>query len=221
MKPRIKIGSTKVDSGVELTLFQHDKDFLLTADGDVLMSTRLRHSEEQLAVHALPAPARDSSVLVGGLGMGFTLRAALDRSADGARVVQVELVPAIVEWNNGPLGSRTDYPIKDSRVEVVVDDVLNVIRNGRGKFDAIILDVDNGPSAMVTPQNEQLYHQESLRSCHQALKPGGRMVVWSANEDGGFAKRLAANGFKVSVHRCKGSRGKGSPSHVIFVGQKA
>ncbi len=220
MKPRIKIGSAKVESGAELTLFQHDRDFLLTADGDVLMSTRLRHSEEQLAVYALPATPRDSNVLIGGLGMGFTLRATLDRLSESGRVLQAELVPAIVEWNLGPLGSKTDYPIQDPRVEVVVDDVQRVILRYQDEFDGIILDVDNGPSAMVTPQNGQLYSQESLCLCYRALKSGGRLVVWSANGDREFAKRLGVAGFQVSAHKCKGGRGKSVPTHIIFVGQR-
>ncbi len=184
------------------------------------MSTRLRHSEEQLAVYALPTTPRNSNVLIGGLGMGFTLRATLDRLSESGRVLQVELVSAIVEWNLGPLGSKTDYPTKDSRVEMVVDDVLRVIRRHQDEFDGIILDVDNGPSAMVTPQNDQLYNPESLRLCFRALKSGGRLVVWSANGDREFAKRLGDTGFQVSVHKCKGGRGKGAPTHIIFVGQR-
>ncbi len=220
MKPRIKLGEAKTSSGSKLELIQHDQDFLLMSDGEVLMSTRLRHSEEVLARFALEGMKKDIRILIGGLGMGFTLRAALDVLGESGAVIQVELIPEVIAWNRGPMGASSGYPVEDPRTKVIVGDVGDVMRNSSAPFDAILLDVDNGPSAMVSPNNKNLYSERGLRIALAALKPQGRLAIWSANEDHRFEKRLKACGFHVTVHRAKGSRSGGSAKHVIFLGTK-
>jgi spermidine synthase len=186
------------------------------------MSSRMHGSEEALAtlacrrVRTLEQPC----VLVGGLGMGFTLRATLDLLPPDARVVVAELVPAVVEWNRGPLGPLAGYPLKDNRVRVDVGDVAVTLSSSPAQFDAVLLDVDNGPAAFTASSNAGLYDDRGLAAARAALKMGGVLAVWSAREDRKFEQRLRYGGFAVAVERVRGRLKKGGPFHTIFLCHK-
>ena len=189
-------------------------------DGRVLMSSRMHDSEEALAEHALERCDEPDCVLVGGLGLGFTLRAVLDRVAPGTRVIVAELVPELVTWNRSYLAELNDHPLDDPRCEVVVGDVYDTIKRSPRAFDVILLDVDNGPVALSSAKNQRLYSEYGVRACYQALRPGGVLAVWSSGPNGRFERRLASSGFDVEVLRVaarKGSRAR----HVIFMAQRS
>ena len=151
--------------------------------------------------------------------MGFTLRATLDLLPSDALVTVAELVPAVVEWNRGALGPLADHPLKDKRVRVVVGDVRSVLDSSRKQFDAILLDVDNGPDAFTAAGNAGLYGDAGLAAVRGALAPGGRLAVWSAWEDRKFEQRLKYAGFDVEVHRVRARLKHGGPRHTIFIGR--
>lgn len=219
MKPWELLGQTRTPEGEEMTLTRHGSEYVINAAGQSLMSSRMHGSEEALATFAcarartLNAPA----VLVGGLGMGFTLRATLDLLPPGAIVVVAELVPTVVDWNRGPLGPLANHPLKDRRVVVEVRDVGEMLRANPGRFDAVLLDVDNGPAAFTASQNAGLYDDGGLAAAKAALRPGGVLAVWSSREDRRFEQRLKYGGFAVTVERVRGRLKKGGPRHVIFV----
>jgi spermidine synthase len=160
-------------------------------------------------------------VVVGGLGMGFTLRATLDVLPQGATVIVAELVAGVVTWNRGPLGPLAGHPLKDSRTEVHVGDVAALMRASRRRFDAVLLDVDNGPDAFTTPANSWLYGDAGLAAIRSALTSTGTLAVWSAREDRRFEQRLRHAGFAVEVVRVRARLKKGGPRHVIFVGRQS
>ncbi|MEE9391883.1 MAG: spermidine synthase [Planctomycetota bacterium] len=219
MKARRRVGIAHPPDGTILELLEHDGDFILTSGGSVLMSTRNRRSEEALSQLGCQDLGRDAHVLIGGLGMGFSLRAALDLLPDDARILQVELIPEIVEWNQGPLGDHAGQPCSDPRVEIVVRDVATVINQSTKRFDAILLDVDNGPSAMVTKDNACLYSRRGISAAHRALRPNGCLAIWSADDDQRLTSRLDAAGFSTTTHRVKGRVGGGT-RHVVFVARR-
>ncbi len=203
-----------------MTLTRHGTEYVINASGQSLMSSRMHGSEEALAMFGC-ARARTLETprcLIGGLGMGFTLRAALDLLPPGATVVVAELIPEIVEWNRGPLGTLARHPLKDARVVLEVGDVADVLQAAPRRFDAVLLDVDNGPSAFTTAYNAGLYDDKGLAAARAALTPGGTYAVWSAREDRRFEQRLRYAGFEVSVERVRGRLKKGGPRHVIFLG---
>jgi spermidine synthase len=203
-----------------MTLTRRDNEYVILAAGLSLMSSRMHGSEEALAtftcrrIRTLERPC----VLVGGLGMGFTLRATLDLLPPDATVVVAELVPAVVAWNRGPLGPLAGYPLKDRRVMVEEGDVALTLRSSPSRFDAVLLDVDNGPSAFTASHNAALYDDRGLANARQALKAGGVLAVWSAREDRRFEQRLRYGGFTVEVERVRGRLKKGGPRHIIFLG---
>ena len=166
MKPWERLGETTTPGGTKLALTRRDTEYVLLADGYSLMSSRAHGSEESLATLACARlqNAKAPCVLVGGLGMGYTLRAALDLLPPSATVVVAELLPAVVEWNRGPLGPLAGHPLDDPRVTVEVRDVLLSLRAHPGRFDAVLLDVDNGPDAFFTPGNAALYGDTGLFS---------------------------------------------------------
>ena len=222
MKPWELLGETRTPGGTLLTLSRHDREYLILADGKPLMSSRMHGSEEALAalacrhVQAVEQP----NVLIGGLGMGFTLRATLDLLPPDAIVTVAELVPAVVEWNRGPLGPLAGDPLKDSRVRVEVGDVAVLLRANaaeRRPFDAIILDVDNGPKAFTVSDNAGLYANQGIAAARLALRPGGVVAVWSAWDDRRFVQRLRYAGFDVKVERVRARLKKGGPRHTIFL----
>ncbi len=220
MKPWELLGQTRTPDGEEMTLTRHGSEYVVNASGQTLMSSRMHGSEEALATFAC-ARARTLEAprcLIGGLGMGFTLRAALDLLPPAATVVVAELIPAIVEWNRGPLGTLARHPLRDARVVLEVGDVAAVLQSTPSRFDAVMLDVDNGPSAFTTAYNSSLYDDKGLAAARASLTPGGVFAVWSAREDRRFEQRLRYAGFDVTVERVRGRLKKGGPRHVIFLG---
>ncbi len=216
------LGQTRTPEGEEMTLTRHGSEYVILASGQSLMSSRMHGSEEALAMFAC-ARARtleEPCCLVGGLGMGFTLRATLDLLPSDATVVVAELVPAVVDWNRGPLGPLARHPLKDKRVVVEVSDVAATLRAKPGRFDAVLLDVDNGPAAFTASHNASLYDDGGLAAARGALKPGGVLAVWSSREDRRFEQRLRYGGFDVTVERVRGRLKKGGPRHTIFLGAR-
>jgi len=203
-----------------MSLTRQGSEYVILASGKPLMSSRMHGSEEALAAFGCRnARTREAPcVLVGGLGMGFTLRATLDLLPRDATVVVTELVPAVVEWNRGPLGPLADHPLKDARVQVEIGDVAATVRASRQRFDAMLLDVDNGPAAFTASHNTRLYDDAGLAAARTALTPGGVLAVWSAWEDRRFEQRLRHGGFTVQVERVRARLKKGGPRHTIFLG---
>ena len=220
MKPWELLGETRAPDGTLLVLTRHDREYVILANGKSLMSSRMHGSEEALAT-IVCRRARTSArpcILVGGLGMGFTLRATLDALPPEASVIVAELVPAVVEWNREVLAPLADHPLKDRRVEVIIGDVADTLASSRGRFDAVLLDVDNGPAAFTATHNARLYDDGGLAAARAALKPDGVIAVWSAWEDRRFEQRLKHAGFTVQVERVRGRLKKGGPRHTIFIG---
>jgi spermidine synthase len=221
MIPWVKHAAALAPDGTEISLWQRGDEHVVRAGGVDLMSTRTHGSEELLAEHGCAGLGEGASVLVGGLGLGFTLRAALAVLPPGARVVVAELCPAIVEWVRGPLGNGA--LLDDPRVTVDARDCAAILRESAARFDAILLDVDNGPSALTQSANRWLYEHEGLKAAARALRAGGRLAVWSAGPDEAFVERLGRAGFgartvPVRAHRAaKGAKGQGA-RHVVFLG---
>ena len=223
MKPLELLGETLAPDGTDIKLTRRDNEYIILANGKSLMSSRMHGSEEALATLACrrARTLAQPSVLVGGLGMGFTLRATLDLLPPDAVVVVAELLPAVVEWNRGPLGPLAGHPLKDRRVRVEVGDVGVRVSAGLGEFDAVLLDVDNGPAAFAASDNAGLYDDRGLAAARAALKMGGVLAVWSARDDRKFEQRLGYGGFTVQVERVRGRLKKGGPRHTIFLAYKA
>jgi spermidine synthase len=223
VKPFELLGQTISPDGCVLKLVRRGDEYFILADGATLMSSRTHGSEEALAAFACQRlrNLKQPSVLIGGLGMGFTLRATLDLLSPDATVVVAELVPAVVEWNRGPLGPLAGRPLKDKRVRVEVADVAVALSSHPGQFDAVLLDVDNGPAAFTASSNARLYDQRGIAAAHAALKLHGLLAVWAARDDRKFAQRLRHGGFDVQVQRVRGRLNKGGARHIIFLSQKA
>lgn len=219
MKPYERLADAVAPDGTVLTLYRHDGAYLLRIDGIELMSTRRSQSEVQLADLACRG-LRDQPgvrVLVGGLGFGFTMRAALERLGPDAQVMVAEIVPEVIAWNRNP-----DYPLAgtamhDPRVEIREGDVLAVLRDHAGTFDAIMLDVDNGAESLTTAGNAALYIDTGIQAAIAALRPGGRVVYWSADADPSFAKALRRNGLTVTTEKSRAHGTKGA-AHELIVG---
>jgi spermidine synthase len=222
VNPLELLAETRTDDGADLKLTRRGNEYIILANGKSLMSSRMHGSEEALAQFGCQqARSRQHPcVLVGGLGMGYTLRATLDLLPKDAEVVVAELVPAVVEWNRGPLGPLAGHPLKDRRVRVDLQDVVLTLRAAPARFDAVLLDVDNGPAAFTAETNTGIYDDRGLAAARAALKPGGVLAIWSAREDRKFEQRLRYNGFKVEVEHVRGRLKKGGPRHVIFLGYK-
>ncbi len=206
-----------------MKLIRRGDEYLILVNGAILMSNRMHGSEEALATFAfqrMRTLARPS-VLIGGLGMGFTLRATLDLLSSDAAVVVAELVPAVVEWNRGPLGPVAKHPLKDKRVRVETGDVAVTLSSRLGQFDAVLLDVDNGPAALTDSNNAGLYDSRGIAAAHASLKKTGVLAIWAAKEDRKFKQRLRDGGFDVQVQRPRGRLIKGGPRHTIFLARKS
>jgi spermidine synthase len=193
---------------------------VIIADGKTLMTRRMHGSEEALATLgcARVGDAETPCVLVGGLGMGFTLRATLDVLPAEATVVLAELVPEVVAWNQGPLAKLAGRPLDDPRVVLALGDVADPLAAARARFDAVLLDVDNGPRAFTQSGNTGLYGDAGLATIRAALKPGGVLAVWSAWADKKFEHRLRYAGFQVQTERVRARLRSGGPNHTIFLG---
>jgi spermidine synthase len=220
VKPWELLGQTCTPDGADMRLMRRGGEYIILANGKSLMSSRMHGSEEALATLACKRARNmaEPRVLVGGLGMGFTLRATLELLPPAATVVVAELVPAVVEWNRGPLGPLAEYPLNDRRVRVDTGDVAATLAASPGAFDAVVLDVDNGPVAFTTSNNAALYSDRGLAAARGALKAGGVLAVWSAWDDRKFEQRLRYGKFTVEVERVRGRLKKGGPRHTIFLG---
>lgn len=219
MIARELIGVAAVPGGDELKLFRRGDDFTIVVGQGELMNSRTSGSEEALATIACERLAgRDAPrLLIGGYGMGFTLRAALKALRADAAVTVSELVPEIIAWARGPMAKLTDGCLGDPRVRLLVGDVAALIRDSLGTYDGILLDVDNGPDGLTRKANDQLYSKEGLRAAKAALQPGGLIAFWSAAGDKAFAKRLREAGFAVEEVSVRARvNGKG-PRHVIWI----
>lgn len=222
MIPREHIGTALVPGGEELRLFRHGRDFIIVLDRNELMNTRMSGSEEALATMTVerlggrPAP----HLLIGGYGMGFTLRSALAVSTKDAALTVAELVPEIMEWARGPMADLTAGCLDDRRVRLLEADVADLIADASGAYDAILLDVDNGPDGLSRQENDRLYSMQGLRAAKTALTPGGILAVWSAGRDPAFMRRLKDAGFAVEEVSVRArSNGKGA-HHVIWFARK-
>jgi spermidine synthase len=206
-----------------MKLIRRGDEYLILVNGAILMSNRMHGSEEALATFAFQRmrTLERPSILIGGLGMGFTLRATLDLLPSDAAVVVAELVPAVVEWNRGPLGPLAKHPLKDKRVRVETGDVAVTLISRLGQFDAVLLDVDNGPAALTDSNNAGLYDSRGIAAAHASLKKTGVLAIWAAKEDRKFKQRLRDGGFDVQVQRPRGRLIKGGPRHTIFLAQKS
>jgi spermidine synthase len=217
-----QLGQARSRDGTVLKLVRRGDEYIILANGKSLMSSRMHGSEEALATLAC-RQARElarPSVLIGGLGMGFTLRATLDLLPPEAEVLVAEIVPAVVDWNRGPLAALAGAPLEDSRVRVETEDVALTLRARAGRFDAILLDVDNGPSGFAASSNDALYDDRGIAAAFAALKMDGILAVWSAREDRQFEQRLRHGRFEVEVEHVRARLKNGGPRHTIFLGQK-
>ena len=222
MKPWKLLGQTCTPDGSDMRLSVRDDEHVILLNGKTLMTSRTHGSEEALATLACRhlGTLAQPRVLVAGLGMGFTLRATLDLLSLDALVTVAELVPAVVEWNRGPLGSLTGHPLRDRRVRVDIGDVRHTLGANHSRFDAILLDVDNGPAAFTATANHGLYDNAGVAAAHAALRAGGTLAVWSAWDDRKFEQRLRFHGFVAQVNRVRARLKKGGARHVIFLGVK-
>jgi spermidine synthase len=221
MRPLELLAETRTPDGTLLSLTRRDREYIILAAGKPLMSSRMHGSEQALATFGCRnLPAEGARVLVGGLGMGFTLRATLDVLPCDGSIIVAELIPAVVEWNRGPLGPLAGHPLKDTRVSVALGDVGAAMRASAGRFDAILLDVDNGPDAFTATGNASLYDNAGIAAARDALRPGGTLAVWSAWEDRKFEQRLKFAGLDVKVERVRARLKAGGPRHTIFLGHR-
>jgi len=218
MTPRELIGTAEVPGGEPLRLFRRGGDFMIVLDRNELMNSRMSGSEEALAVMTCERLGARTApqLLIGGYGMGFTLRAALGLLPTDAKVTVAELVPEIIAWARGPMAELEAGCLDDPRVTLDMRDVAAVIGGARGAFDAILLDVDNGPDGLVRAANDRIYSRSGLAAAKAALRPNGILAIWSAAPDPAFARRLADAGFAVDEVTVRArSNGKG-PRHVIW-----
>lgn len=218
MKIRELIGTAQVPGGDELRLYRRGDDFIIAIDRNELMSSRMSGSEEALATMTCDRlrSAKGANLLIGGYGMGFTLRAALATLGPDAKIAVAELVPGIIEWARGPMAELAAGCLDDPRVELILGDVSKAIGAATRRYDAILLDVDNGPDGLTRQANEGLYSAAGLATARAALRPGGILAIWSAAPDARFTRRLTAAGFQVEEVGVRArSNGKG-PRHVIW-----
>ncbi len=218
MKPRVKLAESTFTGGI-LSLSEHDGSYSISLDGKELMHSRTNASELLLGSLGVARLNDETNgrILIGGLGLGFTLKAALESVGDKTTIEVAEMIPEVIEWNRTYLknlnGSLLDHP----QVETRRMDVTRLIQEAKpNTYDAILLDVDNGPNAMVCETNASLYSKNGIRSICRALKNSGRLVVWSAGPDHGFEKRLERAGLKVEAVRAKAHAGAKSPSHFLY-----
>lgn len=223
MIPWVHIDTAEIPGGDgSLRLKRRGAEFSIMLGDNELMNSRLSGSEQALAtlccerLAARPAPR----FLIGGLGMGFTLRAALGQLGPQAEIVVAELVPAVVAWARGPMAEVFSGSLDDSRVKIREADVGAVIGEARGAFDAILLDVDNGPDGLTRASNDRLYSPAGLRTAHDALRPGGLLAVWSSGPDAAFTRRLKTAGFAVEEVGARARGRRGGARHVIWIGTR-
>lgn len=215
MKPWVTLERVELPGGESMALLRRGREFLIELDGYELMSNTLTGSEKSLASEAL-ARVKAKRILIGGLGIGFTLRAALDAAAPDAEIVVAELVPQVLKWNQGPLAAEAGYPLNDPRAQVVLGDVALRIADPAG-WDAILLDVDNGPVAFTVFENYKLYEPEGISRLACALRPGGILGVWSTGLNKTFERRLKRGGFSVETLKISCHQEGRNKNHILFL----
>ncbi|VVS97288.1 conserved hypothetical protein [Sphingomonas sp. EC-HK361] len=218
MTPRELLGTADVPGGEPLRLFRRGGDFMIVLDRNELMSSRMSGSEEALATMTCQRLGARGGIrmLIGGYGMGFTLRAALRTLPADAQITVAELVPEILVWARGPMAAVTGDCLDDPRVSVVEGDVAEVIADARGSYDAILLDVDNGPDGLVRAANDRLYSAAGLARARAALRPRGVLAIWSAAPDAAFTRRLQVAGFAVEDVTVRARNNGKGPAHLIW-----
>ncbi len=224
MLKRELIDTAQIPDGEELTLYSHGRDFMIVLGYNELMSTRMRFSEEQLAELTFDRLENlNSRILIGGYGMGFTLRAALARMGPDGEAVVAEISEKIIEWAQGPMAELTGDCLEDPRLDLKICDVAALIDDANdgtcAKFDAILLDVDNGPDGMVRADNNRIYSRTGLGKARDALKPGGLIGVWSAAPDYGFRRRMKEARFDVEELSVRSRPNNKGAHHTIWFGR--
>jgi spermidine synthase len=207
-------------NGGELLFYQRNEEYTIEVAGinGELMTTAHHGSEDalaEIAIRRLRDPSK-AEVVVGGLGMGFTLATTLRLVGEKGKVIVAELVPEVITWNQGPMGERSGNPLKDPRTIVHQGDVLELIRAGNGSYDAILLDTDNGPEGLTQAKNNRLYSHRGLQAAYKALRPGGVLAVWSTHPHDPFTRRLELAGFRVKEEKVFAHRNKGTKHHLWF-----
>ena len=225
MLKRELLDTAEIQDGETLELFSHGRDFMIVLGRNELMSTRMRFSEEQLAEMTLDRlDTERPRILIGGYGMGFTYRAARERLGEGAEIVIGEISEKIIEWAEGPMADLTGDSLSDPRLDLKICDVAALIDDANdgtcAKFDAILLDVDNGPDGMVRADNNRIYSKTGLGKARDALKPGGIVSVWSAAPDHGFRRRMKEAGFEVEEKGVRSRPNNKGAHHTIWFGRK-
>ena len=223
MNPRVKIASTRTPDGSQVVLYKHAGDFLIEVNGQDLMHSRQHESEIELARlgcghltdHKAP------NILIGGLGMGYTLRQSLDMLRPQARVMVAELLTDVIAWNRDFLGELNGQPIEDQRVDLMTGDVVQLISRSKDRFDAILLDIDNGPNAMTDSSNLYLYSRKGIQSCRRALREKGCLAVWSAETNKKFEQRLMECRFHVRRFRVPAYKGAKSQSRFVWIASES
>ena len=224
MIPWLQIDTATVPGAdVELRLMQRGAEFSMMLGPSELMNSRLSGSEEALATLACKRieAVKRPQLLIGGLGMGFTLRAALAVLGAEARIVVAELVPAVIAWARGPMAGLFGDSLDDPRASIRSADVVEVIQSQPSAFDAILLDVDNGPEALIRKANDALYHPKGLKAIHRALRRGGVLAVWSSGPNGSFSRRLRDAGFDVNEVGVRATTKRSGAHHVIWFATKS
>ena len=227
MIPLTLLGTAQIpNNGGELRLTQRENDFSISLKGagGVLMTSRVHGSELALALAELGCAhikgKQNTKVLVGGMGMGFTLSGALKITSNTSQVIVAELVPEVIQWNKGPLGECAGRPLDDKRVKVHIGDVAELLTNKQATYDAVLLDIDNGPESFTQADNNKLYTIESLQAIRQTLHPGGVLAIWSAWHDPKFNLQLKKAGYKVEAQTVRAHKGKGS-RHTVYLAEKS
>lgn len=221
MLPWVTVDEARADDGTALTLTRRGDEWEVCHSRFVFMSSRAHGSEDEMARLAFARVPRARAVLVGGLGLGFTLRATLDLLGPRGRVVVAEQSPAVVQWNRTHVGFLAGRPTEDPRVTVRVGDVGDRIREARDAYDLVLLDVDNGPSALVHDANAALYDASGVAACHSALREGGALAVWANGPDDRYLRRLRKSGFHASAVPVAPRPGRGGRKHVVFLAVRA
>ncbi len=219
MKPQIKLATTQTPDGGEMGLYQHDQDFAIKVNGQQLMSSRQHESELALArlgcAHL--AEREEPRVLIGGLGMGYTLRQTLEMLGVDGKVVVSELLPDVVEWNGTYLKELNGKSLKDERTEIKIGDINPLLAKSVNSFDAILLDIDNGPGAVTDSGNEQLYTRSGIKNCRRALREKGCLAIWSAEPSKEFEQLLMSCGFHVRRYKVPAYSGTQRNSRFVWI----
>lgn len=226
MLQRELIDTAEIADGETLELFRHGRDFMIVLGRNELMSTRMRFSEEQLAILTLERLCKENArILIGGYGMGFTYRAARAKVDEDAQIVVAEISEEIIEWAQGPMAELTGDCLSDPRLDLKICDVAALIDDANdgtcAKYDAILLDVDNGPDGLVRDANNRIYSRTGLAKARDALKPGGILAVWSAAPDPAFRKRLYDTGLAITEWKTRSRPNNKGAHHIIWFAQKS